>query len=406
LGVVEHRDTIRKGSKLFYEYLNAGWIKEPDGIDLDSLENSYKPSEEYNKDGSITYDKLITICENQDMTPEFLLEAHGLDKDKWEVVWYKNNYWHSQVKGGKRLVMYQSKITVKPKILKFSPDWVKETLENLNLSSPYVKRKNYKTIGKTLEVNIADAHINKLACINESNNEYSLDIGINNLHGIIEDVIQKTKYYDFKKIIFPFGQDIANIDNMFGTTTKGTPQDWDKKYPDMYQRLLEASIQIVYKLSDIAPVEVIYVGGNHDKLTSFTMTMGMYWHFLNNKNVEVDYSFKRRKYRLIGNNLLGLGHGEEEKKRIYYCMQNDVPDLWGRAKYREFHLSHLHSEKLIDELNGTIFRWLSSPSPNDTWTYNSGFVGAQKKAQCFIWDDEGLEAIINCYVSTTHHLAP
>lgn len=30
LGEVEHRDTVRKGSKLFYEYLNAGWIKNPD----------------------------------------------------------------------------------------------------------------------------------------------------------------------------------------------------------------------------------------------------------------------------------------------------------------------------------------------------------------------------------------
>ena len=25
----EHRDTIRKGAKLFYEYLEAGWIKNP-----------------------------------------------------------------------------------------------------------------------------------------------------------------------------------------------------------------------------------------------------------------------------------------------------------------------------------------------------------------------------------------
>ena len=28
-GEVEHRDTIRKGAKLFYEYYNAGWIKNP-----------------------------------------------------------------------------------------------------------------------------------------------------------------------------------------------------------------------------------------------------------------------------------------------------------------------------------------------------------------------------------------
>ena len=31
-GEVEHRDTIRKGSKIFYEYLNAGWIKNPTDI--------------------------------------------------------------------------------------------------------------------------------------------------------------------------------------------------------------------------------------------------------------------------------------------------------------------------------------------------------------------------------------
>lgn len=29
IGVLEHRDTCRKGSKIFYEYLDAGWISEP-----------------------------------------------------------------------------------------------------------------------------------------------------------------------------------------------------------------------------------------------------------------------------------------------------------------------------------------------------------------------------------------
>lgn len=29
IGTLEHRDTCRKGSKIFYEYLDAGWIKEP-----------------------------------------------------------------------------------------------------------------------------------------------------------------------------------------------------------------------------------------------------------------------------------------------------------------------------------------------------------------------------------------
>ena len=33
VGSLEHRDTCRKGSKIFYEYLDAGWIKEPNEND-------------------------------------------------------------------------------------------------------------------------------------------------------------------------------------------------------------------------------------------------------------------------------------------------------------------------------------------------------------------------------------
>jgi hypothetical protein len=186
---------------------------------------------------------------------------------------------------------------------------------------------------------------------------------------------------------------------MFNSTTKGTPQDTDIKYDVLYKTLLKNIIQIVYRLTEIAPVEVIYIGGNHDKLTSFTMTEAMYWHFINNENVSVDSNFNNRKYKLIGDNLLGFAHGDDEKKNIVYCMQNDVPELWGKAKYREFHLSHFHKEKITDEQNGIIFRWISSFCGNDAWTYNSGYVGGQKKGQAFIWDDKnGLESIINSYI--------
>jgi hypothetical protein len=350
------------------------------------------------KGDMFTYEDTLEVIDGREITPEIIMEAHKLNPDEWQVVSFCSNVWQQQTKGGGKINLCQSKLTVRPKVTTFNPEWVKETIKDLKLPSPLVKRRSYQATGKTLEISIADAHINKLSIVSECGDEYSTKAGIKNLHNIIEQSLEKTSHYPIKKIIFPFGQDMANIDNLFRTTTKGTPQDTDTSYPDMYQSLLTAAIQIVHRLTEVAPVEVIYVGGNHDKLTSYTMTTTMYWHFLNNKNVEVDTEFYPRKYRLIGYNLLGLGHGEEEKKRIYNCMQNDVPQLWGQAKYREFHLSHIHTEKMIDEDNGTIFRWLSSPSPKDNWTNKAGYVGAQRKAQCFVWDDEGLEAIINCYV--------
>ena len=91
----------------------------------------YRSSIEYRNDGSLISDKIIEICENQKMTPEFLLEAHGLSVLEWDVISYKNNYWHSQVKGGTRLVMYQSKITVKPKANGISLEEIDKHLLNL-----------------------------------------------------------------------------------------------------------------------------------------------------------------------------------------------------------------------------------------------------------------------------------
>lgn len=354
-------------------------------------DNTYnKNTLEIHKDGSQTSEKLLRISEEQCKDEDFLLTAHGYNPNAWKLVSAKNSIWTNG---------YSSKITVKPKINAFDIKWIKEAIEELDLGSPVIETLPYNITGKTLEINLADVHIDKLCMLDETRNEYSTEIGIQRLWQVIEDIIEKTRYFKIKKIIFPFGQDVCNIDNIFKTTTKGTPQDTDVKYDVMYKLLLKNIIKIITRLTEVAPVEVIYVGGNHDKITSFTMTEAMYWHFINNDNVEVDSIFNNRKYRLIGNVLLGLAHGDDEKKNIVYCMQNDVPDLWGKAKYREFHLSHFHKEKMIDEQNGIIFRWISAITGSDAWTHNSGYVGSQKKAQAFIWDDEkGLEAIINSYV--------
>ena len=360
---------------------------------------NYKESLEIKSDNSQVSDKLLEMSENESKDPDFVLKSHGYSPELFSLISAKNSMWNMNTKADGIKILYSSKISVKPYTKLFDTNWIKTVLGGLDLDSPVVEQKSYNIKGKTLEINLADVHIDKLCCVDETRNEYSTEIGIQRLWQVINDIIDKVKFYNIKKIIFPFGQDVANIDNIFNSTTKSTPQDTDVKYDVMYKLLLKNIIQIVHKLTDIAPVLVIYVGGNHDKVTSFTMTEAMYWHFLNNDNVEVDSVFNNRKYILIGKNLVGFAHGADERKNIVYCMQNDVPELWGKAKYREFHLSHFHKEKMTDEQNGIIFRWISAICGNDAWTYNSGYVGAQKKAQSFIWDDDkGLEMIINSYV--------
>ena len=60
-GESEHRDTIRKGSKLLYEYLDAGWIHEPTAISLSESDEIIKLKKERQKlsDARVEYNRQI-----------------------------------------------------------------------------------------------------------------------------------------------------------------------------------------------------------------------------------------------------------------------------------------------------------------------------------------------------------
>lgn len=62
IGDLEHRDTVRKGSKLLYEYIDAGWVNEPsdDNIDADNEELIKMRKEKIKlSDARVEYNRLI-----------------------------------------------------------------------------------------------------------------------------------------------------------------------------------------------------------------------------------------------------------------------------------------------------------------------------------------------------------
>ena len=356
------------------------------------FDNNYKSKIELNENGTQTSDKLIKMDEEDAKDVEFLLKAHGYNIFAWELVSARNNIWNIYSKQDGVQVLYSSKVVVKPKITKFNIEWVKEVIKDINFSNNI---KNYKyninESSKTIEINFADVHIGKFVQELVSNGDYNADIAVDRFKNAINESLKRIQIYNVKEFIFPVGQDYINFDGFEGSTTKGTRQDMNEFYESVYKKAYKCLIETVEKLRAIAPVKIIYVKGNHDSLSTFTMCYSLYelYNFNNITNVTVDYSTLQRKYIKIGNSTLGLGHGEEEKTRITECMQTDVPELWNN-KYRYFHLSHLHSEK-CKEIGGVVYRWLGSLSENCKWTYKSGFVGAQKKGHVFIYDDiEGL----------------
>lgn len=62
IGDLEHRDTVRKGSKLLYEYIDAGWVNEPNDNNIDAdNEELIKMRKEKIKlsDARVEYNRLI-----------------------------------------------------------------------------------------------------------------------------------------------------------------------------------------------------------------------------------------------------------------------------------------------------------------------------------------------------------
>lgn len=362
--------------------------------------NNYKSTIELNKDGSQTSDKLLLMSEEECKDVSYLLKSHGYDVITWELVSARNNIWNVYSKQDGIQTLYSSKIVVKPRIDSISLDEIRQHFKQFSkeYKKPTIKEHTYKNTGKLLEIPIMDLHLGKLGWAEEVGINYDHKIAEDIFMQVVSDFINRTKYYEFDKILFPIGQDFFNFDSLDGSTTKGTRQDNDLRWQKLYLKGVEILVKAVDLLSEIAPVEVFYVAGNHDKMTSYYATNYLYAWYHNDKNVIVDVNPKARKYVEYGNCLIGYSHGSEERKNIYGIMQVEAREAWGRTLYHEWHLGHLHSEHTTEE-KGIIVRNISSITGSDAWHCESGYVGAIRKAQAFVWDKEyGLTDIINSII--------
>ena len=361
--------------------------------------SEYKTTTKILPDGKRESDRLILMNDTESKSPEYLLKAHGFDVNLWEIVSAVNNTWNAYSKQDGIQVLYSSKITVKPRVDSIGIDEIKRHFdtfvpkwEPLTLAIP---KGEYM-----LEIPIVDLHLGKLGWGAETSESYDHKIAESRLMSCIDDVINKSNPYWVEKVLFPIGNDFFNFDNPTGDTAGGTRQDNDLRWQKVFLKGVELLVQCIIKLSTVAPVEVFYIAGNHDKATSFYATNYLHAWFRNDKSVKVSIDPHVRKYVEYGNSLVGFSHGDKEKARIDKIMQVEAREAWGRTLYHEWHLAHLHSERHKDaDLNGVNVRHISSICGTDAWHYESGFVGAVKKAQAFLWHKEnGLEAILNSVI--------
>ena len=273
---------------------------------------------------------------------------------------------------------------------------VSESIQNFSTSYNGPSLSNICIDGNfMLEVSIFDLHLGKLAWGPETGEgNYDYKIAREGFFNVVYEKYERAKNQkDIEKILFVVGNDYLTFDTILSTTTEGTPQDTDLRWMKLFSIGVEMLIESIDLFSSIAPVDVIVVPGNHDKMSSFYIQKCLWAWYNNNEAVNISQDIKTRKYAEYGKSLIGFSHGNKEKKRIHHLMPLEQPAAWARTKYHEMHLGHYHHEKTV-EPNGIITRNLSSISGTDAWHFEQGFIGATKKAQSFLWHkDKGLYSI-------------
>lgn len=250
-------------------------------------------------------------------------------------------------------------------------------------SGPNIQPKKIDN-GFIVEPNIFDLHLGKLSWRPETGEDYDYKIARERFRYVTNDIYHRAKELPVERFLYPFGSDFWHIDNKKGHTNSGTPMDYDSRLQKLHRIGRELLIESIDAYSEIAPVDVVLVAGNHDEEIAFHVMEVLAAWYRNSERVKVWTNIRQRKYVEFGVNLIGYDHGAYGFKKLPAIMSVEAPQAWARTKQREWHTGHLHS-MYVKEEPGVTVRRLPSITATDAWHDKEGFVGALCRSQTFIW---------------------
>ena len=345
-------------------------------------------------------DQIVTSISRTIRTLDEALAAAKVDLAVWDVSRFTINKWDSIAKlrrgSGDRLQatqLFQVKCWLVRKVAKHVEDGLALLAKRMQKYSPkYVKLSTPAKIEDPhlLEVSINDIHFAKLAWGRETGTNYDLSIAESLYADAVKNLASKSAGFNIEKILLPVGNDFFHVDGPGNMTTNGTPQDTDGRYCKLFETGQMAVVKAIDYLQSIAPVEVIWVGGNHDRVSSWHLVHTLKAWFRNCSRVSINDEPTPRKYVLYGKTMIGFTHGDEESHNsLPGIMAGEQPKMWSSSKHREFHLGHFHKRKETrhvggDTYDGVVVRTLAALCGRDAWHARKGYIGI-RAADAFLY---------------------
>jgi hypothetical protein len=363
----------------------------------------------------LTQDRITTL--------EDLVEACDIDLEIWEVTSYQCKVWEMGRKAKSSTLTYvegvvtgksedSGKIYVQPlysvaaKFKKRVEKQHQELVDHLRDVLNDLPQREWPQpqapdgAEDTLELMLPDIHLGRLAFNDQTEaGDYNMDITERLLRAAIFDLVNQAGD-NILKIVIPIGNDYFNVDNMHGTTTKGTKQDEEAPYFKSFTRGWRILAEIIETLSHRFIVEVLVIPGNHDHERSYYLGEVLAAWFRGNEAILVDNAPTTRKYRLHGCTLVGYSHGDKEPpKDLPMLMAQQQPALWARSLFREWHQGHFHHTQ-NNEIQGVLIRRFPSIAAPCAWSAGKGYVMATRQACAIEYTARGPVRQYNWFVLT------
>ena len=314
--------------------------------------------------------KIEGITSTEPLSPEDIIRVLKIDTKKWKL----SSYWNKQHKTHWTVSAMVTRKTLE------TQDLLKETLKSfvpsfVPVTEQFLNKKFDSQVAGVLS--IQDLHFGK-----EGNDNIEEEF-----KKTITDLVLKAYHsHNIEKIYYVIGGDLLNMDTFSGTTTSGTPVDNGLKAEEAYTKAFSILHWSVLFISQFCKnLEVVYLPGNHDRLSSFHLAHGLKIACSNQPNIEFNVEYSERKVCVYYNNFFAFEHGDVSSKNTPLLYATEFPMEWGSTKFRTCFTGHWHRKKSVEfisenEIHGFTIKNLPSLSATDYWHYHNKFTGSKRAA--------------------------
>jgi hypothetical protein len=315
--------------------------------------------------------KLSGTFNHEPKSAEEIITLLKIDTNKWKL----SQYWNKQMGDHWRVSALISQI--KNPEQKFFENLLENwTPKKYKISNTPYKNK-FTNDPYCAIMSLQDIHFGK-----EGNDTIDKDF-----EDTVKNLVQRANAIHYiETMYFVVGGDLINMDTFTGTTTGGTPVDNCMSATEAYMQAFDAMHWAInYIKAFCNNLVIVYIPGNHDRLSSFHLAHALSKSIVSDK-ITWDVKYEERKVHVWKDNFNAFEHGDKRSKNNPLIFASEYPKQWGATTNRTLFKGHIHTDRKVEymtsnETAGFIEKTLPSLGKADYYHHSNKFTGNRRSGK-------------------------